>query len=213
MVSHGSNAMRRIYLLLSATIIAIAAFAQRFNVNEGDLAFVIVPQGNAITQVTQGIESLPIDHVAIMHRIGGNDGLLYALEAVPNGGVCLTPIDSFLCANGVRNVIIGRIDDLDASRSVRKALSYVGLPYDFNYLPDDSSIYCSELVQKSYVNNAGEPVFNTIPMSFHDASGNIIDYWKQHYASQGLEVPEGAPGTNPGQLSRHPRVTVIPFRF
>lgn len=213
MVSHGSNAMRRIFVLLSATIIAHAVFAQRFTVSEGDLAFVIAPQGNAITQVTQGIESLPIDHVAIMHRIGGNDGLLYALEAVPNGGVCLTPVDSFLCANGIENVIIGRVDDLDALRSVRKALSYVGLPYDFNYMPDDSSIYCSELVQKSYVNNAGELVFNTIPMSFHDAAGNITAYWQQHYAAQGLEVPEGAPGTNPGQLSRDNHVTIFPFQF
>lgn len=206
--------MKSFLTSLLLALVAATAVAGNFDaVHEGDLAFVINPQGNAITSVTQAIESLPIDHVAIMHRIGGDNGPLYALEAIPKGGVCLTPVDTFLCANGIGNVIIGRVDDLDASRSVRKALSYVGLPYDFNYMPDDSSIYCSELVQKSYVNNAGTPVFNTIPMSFHDQSGHILDYWQLHYAKQGLEVPEGAPGTNPGQLSRDISVKIVPVRF
>ena len=72
-----------------------------------------------------------------------------------------------------------------------------------------SAIYCSELVQMCYVDTAGRPIFGTIPMSFHDRSGRILDYWTEFYRQRGMAVPEGQPGTNPGQLSRHSRVTTI----
>lgn len=200
--------------ILHATLAIMVAAALHAggldDVHEGDLAFVVNRQGNAITSVTQSIDSLPIDHVAIMHRIGGDDGPLYVLEAIPHGGVCLTPVDSFLVANGGReNIVMGRVEDLDAQRSVRKALALVGRTYDFNYMPGDSTVYCSELVQITYVDHGGNPVFGTIPMTFRDATGNIHPYWQKHYADQGLSVPEGHPGTNPGQLSRHPKVKII----
>ncbi len=195
-----------IAVLLAATAVAGGIFDAR----EGDLAFVINRQGNAITSVTTSIDSLPIDHVAILHRIGGENGPLYALEAIPRGGVCLTPVDVFLVANGgAGNIVLGRVEGVDAPRSVRAALKFAGRPYDFNYMPDDREIYCSELVQKCYVDVTGSLVFNTIPMTFREASGEIHPYWVKHYADQGLDVPEGAPGTNPGQLSRHPRVTIF----
>ena len=38
---------------------------------EGDLLFVCSDSANAITEVTSGVEQLPIDHVGIVHRIGG----------------------------------------------------------------------------------------------------------------------------------------------
>lgn len=192
-------------------MVAAALHAAGFaDVREGDLAFVVNRQGNAITSVTHSINSLPIDHVAIMHRIGGDNGPLYALEAIPHGGVCLTPVDTFLVANGGReNIVMGRVEDLDAHHSIKAALTLVGLPYDFNYMPQDTAIYCSELVQSTYVDLTGHLVFETIPMTFSDSTGNIHPYWQQHYAKQGLSVPEGHPGTNPGQLSRHPKVKII----
>jgi hypothetical protein len=178
-------------------------------IEEGDLIFVAQPLDNAITQVTQGIDSLAIDHVAIMHRIGGETGPLYALEAIPRLGVVLTPIDSLVTREQGATFVLQRVEDVDATSSVRKALRYVGLPYDDLFLPGDSAIYCSELVQMSYVDTAGNPVFGTIPMSFHDASGRITDHWTKFYRNRGMAVPEGLPGTNPGQLSRHPNVTII----
>ena len=41
---------------------------------EGDLVFVLSESENAITAVTTGFDSLPVDHVAIVHRIGGDNG-------------------------------------------------------------------------------------------------------------------------------------------
>ena len=161
---------------------------------EGDLLFVLPHVQNAITAATG-----EADHVAIAHRIGGSGGLLYVIEAVRRG-VCLTPIDSFLVRNAQAHLVVRAVPGLDVSRSVRSALQCVGRPYDWNYTPGDSALYCSELVQRCYVDTAGNAVFHLVPMSFSDPDGNILPQWRDHYARQGLAVPEGAPGSNPTQL-------------
>ena len=89
----------------------------------------------------------------------------------------------------------------------------MGRPYDFYFQPGDSAIYCSELVQLSYVDATGETVFPTIAMTFCDGPGHIADYWQEHYRRAGLSVPEGAPGTNPNDLSRDPLLERVPVRW
>lgn len=180
---------------------------------EGDLLFHIAAKGNAITDVTEGTEKLNIDHVAIAHYRGDS---LYALEAVKQG-VVLTDIDSFMKRNS-RNASLPLVlacrlrDTTGVSHSVSRALTHLGKPYDYNFMPDDAHIYCSELVQKSYVNAKGKLIFKPIPMSFHDRNGRITDYWKAYYGQQGLRVPEGKQGSNPGDLSRRKELTVV-YRF
>ena len=171
--------------------------------------FVVKETSNPITDATQGIDGLKIDHVAIYHHTDSAD---YALEAIGKG-VVLTPLTAFLNRTkgkeGKPLVAVGRvITDCDMNTSMKRALSYVGRPYDHFYMPDDKEIYCSELIQKSFVDHHGLPVFPTIPMSFHDKDGKILDSWKQFYAFYHREVPEGEPGTNPGQLSRDKAVKV-----
>ena len=61
-------------------------------------------------------------------------------------------------------------------------------------------------MQLAFVDRRGRPLFSPIPMSFHDATGRITDYWTQFYARRGLHVPEGQPGTNPGELSQRKQV-------
>ena len=175
--------------------------------HEGDLLFACSDTSNAITQVTSGVEDLPIDHVGIVHRIGGDGGPLFVIEAIkPN--VCLTPIDSFMVENP--HVLVGRVNvEMDVYRSIRRCLAMVGKSYDDLYLPGDSAVYCSELVQMNYVTPSGELIFGTIPMSFHDASGRVTDYWTDFYSRRGMTVPEGWPGTNPGELSRRPQVSIV----
>jgi hypothetical protein len=174
---------------------------------EGDLLFCSSDSTNAITQVTCGVEDLPIDHVGIVHRIGGDEGPLFVIEAV-KPAVCLTPIDSFLVDNA--RIVVGRVNvPMDVFRSVRRCLMMVGKPYDDLFLPGDSAIYCSELVQLNYVSPDGNIIFDAVPMSFHDASGQVTEYWKDFYSRRGMAVPEGRPGSNPGELSRRPQVTIM----
>ena len=107
------------------------------NLREGDLMFVVKETSNPITDATQGINGLKIDHVAIFHHTDSAD---YALEAYGKP-VALTPLFTFL------------------NRSKWK-------------------------------------------------DGKILDAWAQYYAFYHREVPEGEPGTNPGQLSRDKAVKV-----
>ena len=218
------------------------------DLRDGDLLFVVNGHGNNITNVTEGVDGLGIDHVAIFSQ--GN-----IIEAVPEYGVVESPLDSFMVRlSDGESVLVGRIDGLDVEASLANARNYLAKPYDDIFMPSDSAIYCSELVQKSFVfkggrndrgdvkDNAGKKgkageeyemdgvtngtenndecnegikpseigsrhfVFNSIPMSFHDSTGNVTEFWTKFYAARGLKVPEGEPGTNPGQLSRDPNV-------
>lgn len=190
------------------------------DLRDGDLLFVVNENDNNITEVTQGTDNLKIDHVAIFAE--GN-----IIEAIPELGVMESPLDSFLVGlNEKESVLVGRVKGLDAKTSVDNARGFLGLPYDDIFMPGDSAIYCSELVQMSFVfkrKSSGSPsgytadnlcpsvVFGTIPMSFHDSTGNVTEFWTKFYAARGMAVPEGTPGTNPGQLSRDPNVKILGY--
>lgn len=201
---------KTLFLWLTLLLSAVCVSAQRLkgialgSLCEGDLLFCAQEKGNNITDVTQGVGGMKIDHVAIFHRQGGRT---FALEAI-HSGVGLTPTDSFMARREV--VLAARLrDTLGVARSVERALGFIGRPYDFNFMPDDSAFYCSELVQKCYRDSRGELVFKPIPMSFHDKSGRITPYWHDYYARQGLQVPEGEPGSNPGDLSRSAAICIL----
>lgn len=201
---------KTLFLWLTLLLSAVCVSAQRLegiglgSLCEGDLLFCAQEKGNDITDVTQGVGGMKIDHVAIFHRQGGRT---FALEAI-HSGVGLTPIDRFMARREV--VLAARLrDTLGVARSVERALRFIGRPYDFNFMPDDSAFYCSELVQKCYRDSRGELVFKPIPMSFHDQSGRITPYWHDYYARQGLQVPEGEPGSNPGDLSRSAAICIL----
>ena len=201
---------KTLFLWLTLLLSAVCVSAQRLegvgmgSLCEGDLLFCAQEKGNNITDVTQGVGGMKIDHVAIFHRQGGRT---FALEAI-HSGVGLTPTDSFMARREA--VLAARLrDTLGVARSVERALRFIGRPYDFNFMPDDSAFYCSELVQKCYRDSRGELVFKPIPMSFHDKSGRITPYWHDYYARQGLQVPEGEPGSNPGDLSRSAAICIL----
>lgn len=170
----------------------------------GDLLFAVNRGGNAITQSTTSPRDLPIDHVGIVCMMDGQPAVI---EAAEEYGVTVTQIDSFLKHNP--ECIVGRVDSLDTKRSIDHAMDFLGLPYDSLFDPDNREFYCSELVQKSFVDIHGNPIFSTIPMSFHDSTGTILPYWTEFYRRNGRKVPEGEPGTNPAQLAKSEKVKII----
>lgn len=201
--------MRLLHIALLLTICALCADAQD-QVMEGDLLFAYsTTAGRAISDATvHDTTAPPIYHVAIATWVNGK---LYALEAIDEG-VVLTPYDKFrertLSKGGM---LIGRLHDRSGvDQSVSNALEHLGKPYDDLYMIDTQEIYCSELVQLSYVNGSGQRLFPLINMSFHDQHGHILDYWRKHYAKRGMAVPEGALGTNPAQIARDPAVEILP---
>lgn len=228
-------------LVVPLLVVVLGCSDERVSVSDlrgGDLLFVVNGQGNNITDVTDGVDGLGIDHIAVF-----SDGNV--VEAIPEYGVVENPLDSFLVRLSDReSVLVGRIEGLDVEESVANARKFLGRPYDDIFMPSDSAIYCSELVQKSFVFKDGQKerdhnvkgiaveatmacddvkdmnpkvtgcgtkhfVFGTIPMSFHDSTGNVTEFWTKFYSARGLAVPEGEPGTNPGQLSRDPNVKIL----
>ncbi len=214
-------------LVVPLLVVVLGCSDERVSVSDlrgGDLLFVVNGQGNNITDVTDGVDGLGIDHIAVF-----SDGNV--VEAIPEYGVVENPLDSFLVRLSDReSVLVGRIEGVDVEESVANARKFLGRPYDDIFMPSDSAIYCSELVQKSFVfkdglkerdhnvkevyskatgSGAKHFVFGTIPMSFHDSTGNVTEFWAKFYSARGLAVPEGEPGTNPGQLSRDPNVKIL----
>ncbi len=197
-----------ILILLLACALSIDAQQQ---VLEGDLLFAYSStSGKAISDATvHDSTALPIYHVAIATWVDGNP---YALEAIDEG-VVLTPYDKF-CERTMSKggMLVGRLKDRSGvEQSVSNAMEHLGKPYDDLYMIDTQEIYCSELVQLSYVNSKGQRLFPLINMSFHDANGRILDYWREHYAKHGMAVPEGALGTNPAQIASDPAVEIIKY--
>ncbi len=194
--------------LLLSSAMSVVAQHKASQLQEGDLLFCVSAQSNPITQVTQGAAGQAIDHVGIVHLC--ND-TVYVLEAI-HRGVVLTPINHFLSRRDSLVIATRLVDTVGVSCSVERALQYIGRPYDFMFMPSDSAFYCSELVQKNYLDAHNQPVFQSIPMSFHDKTGKVTQYWKDYYARRGMQVPEGEPGSNPGDLSRSPKLRFL-FRF
>ena len=198
-----------ILLCMSAPLFAQLPIAEPSDLMDCDLLFVTSPEpeGNVITDVTEGYDGLPIDHVAIFYNseTGGR-----VVEAVPDGGVRMVSIERFQEDNHQARIYVARVNQtFDPSQTLRNALSWVGRPYDHLFLADNEAIYCSELVQFSFVDEQGQQIFSPIAMSFHDGSGAITRYWQEFYREHGMEVPEGKPGTNPGEMSRRPNVSVL----
>lgn len=199
--------MKHLYLILLLAC-ALGVNAQQ-QVLEGDLLFAYSSTtGRAISDATvHDSTALPIYHVAIATWIGDR---LYALEAIDEG-VVLTPYDKFQERSTSKGgMLTGRLRDRSGvDQSVSNAMEHLGKPYDDLYMIDTQEIYCSELVQLSYVNGKGQRLFPLINMSFHDAQGRILDYWREHYAKHGMAVPEGALGTNPAQIANDPAIEII----
>ncbi|MGM9869077.1 MAG: YiiX/YebB-like N1pC/P60 family cysteine hydrolase [Sodaliphilus sp.] len=188
----------------------IASVVCKDSLQTADLLFVVNAQGNAITSVTEGYEQLPIDHVAIFYR--DSLGLSPCVVQADYQGVRVCSLADFIAdsESASYKLVVGRVMvPFLPRRSVENALSHVGKPYDFYFMPDDKEMYCSELVQKCYVSTSGDLLFSTIPMTFCNATGQVPDYWVKHYQKRGIPIPEGAPGTNPGELSRRPQVRIL----
>lgn len=157
--------------------------------HRGDLLFHLPEAGNHITEVTQGTA----DHVVIF--LGGDS----VLEAIPGKGVVVSQLNTIL-QRELGTYVRGIVRNMDTERSIGNAYRFIGLPYDSVFSSTTEAIYCSELVQQSYVDKQGKTLFMPIAMSFHDSSGHITKYWQDFYGSRGLDVPEGQPGSNPADL-------------
>ena len=148
-------------------------------------------------------------HVAILEL--DSAGNVWVIDATARRGVDRHPLDTlksdFRMENGEDPIYT--LMRLRGSHPVKKyvanAKTYLGQFYDLYFLPENNMLYCSELVNVSYVRN-GKPLFCAAPMNFKNDKGEYPKYWQDLFARLGQPVPQGVLGTNPQDLSRSRRL-------
>ncbi len=213
--------MKKIIAIVAAAL-AVFACCRRGpdGLRNGDLIFVGIPldydaEGDsmdAAISAATGEGDLNIIHVAIAEVEADS---VWIIDATIRHGVDRHPLDTFLTDFTLRDgslpeFIVKRVEGVDADAAVERAKGFCGRAYDTRFLPDNEDLYCSELVQKSYLDASGSEVFQSEPMNFAAADGTMPPYWEWLFGLLGMEVPQGLPGTNPQRMSASEILTAVP---
>ncbi len=180
----------------------------------GDLVFTQIGHpDNAISAVTEGYKGARINHVGMVVVNPFGD---FVLEAFPPE-VRLTHIKVFLNrskdGSGNHRYMAARLKQEYQHlipAAVSQGLKRRDIPYDRLYLTGKTALYCSELIAGIFKHaNDGVPFFKESTMSFRDIkTGEIHEYWIKYYDYFGMPVPEGEPGSNPGDMSKDDKLHV-----
>lgn len=224
-VCQDTKAMKLRNLVIIA-MLAVAAAACRQKPEEkpklqnGDLIFVGLPMDydaeggsmdEAIASATGTEGELNLIHVAIAEVKADS---VWIIDATIKHGIDRHPLDTFLTDFTLKDgslpeFIIKRVKGVDADAAVEKAKTFCGRGYDTMFLPDNEELYCSELVQRSYLDADGNEVFESRPMNFLASDGTMPKYWEWLFGLLGMEVPQGVPGTNPHDMSESANLQTV----
>ena len=203
------------HLALFCTLCACLALScgpKQETLKTGDLIFVGIPadyslddssMDGAIAAATGAPDSLNLIHVAIIEVA---DDTVWVIDATMKRGVDRHPLDTlirdFTDTDGQKPVlVVKRLKRGFSPGFIENAKRFMGQPYDYWFQPDNGRQYCSELVWESYRKPDGTPLFESRPMNFKGPDGSFPAYWIQLFEELGEPIPQGAPGTNPQDLS------------
>lgn len=196
-------------------LISTSGFAQNVklkNLRNGDLIFVEAEQeylSGAINRVTQRDTNSSFDHIGIIEYDQGN---LFVLHASSKKGSIREGIKSFnqTQKKDQNNLVVYRLKEEYQStipKTITAAKLMLGKPYNWSYILNDSSFYCSDFIERAFRH---AHIFQLEPMTFiNPSTGKIDDFWKDFYQKQGLEVPEGKLGCNPNGLAASDKIIKI----
>lgn len=178
--------------------------SQNLGLKNGDLLFVTAKESGlsgAINNVTQKQKNASFDHIGILQK----DKMgVFVLHAAPKGGSQKQSLNEFLKdqANDGQKVVLYRLKpqfQKNIPDAIEKANSMLGKPYNFNYILDDNSYYCSDYIERAF---RKDKIFTLEPMTFIDPkTGKTNMFWEEFYAKKNLRVPEGELGCNPNGLA------------
>ena len=212
-------------MLAAAASLVSCRRAEEPRLRTGDLVFVGIPMDysidgdsieGAITSSTGSPDSLNLIHVAIAEVSADST---WIIDATLRHGVDRHPIDTFFTDFTLRDgslpvFIVKRLKDPSkASDFVDNAKRFLGQAYDLHFMPDNDSLYCSELVRDSYVLDDGTHIFEAAPMNFKGPDGEFPLYWKQLFGLLGSPIPQDMPGTNPQSMSASTALETVPVRL
>jgi len=180
----------------------------------GDLIFVGAQEENlsgAINRVTQKSENVSFDHVGIIEI--KKDSVLI-IHANTRSGSVREPLDSLVFRKNStsKKYAIYRLNDTHQSsidQAIKISKTLLGKPYNWSYILNDSSLYCSDFVERAFRHDS---IFKLEPMTFKNPeTGNTDPFWIDFYANLGIDVPEGKLGCNPNGLAANPKLIFIGY--
>ncbi|MCS3531518.1 YiiX/YebB-like N1pC/P60 family cysteine hydrolase [Chryseobacterium sp. JUb7] len=199
-----TNKILTVFFLVTVLLLSSCASNQNRGLKNGDLLFVTAKEtglSGAINNVTQKQKDASFDHIGIVEK--SKNGF-FVLHAAPKGGSQRQLLKDFLQdqADDGQIVVVYRLKpeyQKTVSSAIEKANSMLGKPYNFNYILDENSYYCSDFIERAF---RKDHIFKLEPMTFIDPkTGKTNVFWEQFYQKKGLKVPEGEPGCNPNGLA------------
>ncbi|MFK7798591.1 MAG: YiiX/YebB-like N1pC/P60 family cysteine hydrolase, partial [Aureispira sp.] len=191
-----------------------------FELKAGDILFQDVDCGpfcESIEKVTSGVGGAKFSHVGLV--IPKEKEGLVVIEAV-SAGVVQTPLDSFFSrsfdANKQSKVVVGRMKQ-QHEHLIPKAIDFaqtkLGYPYDEVFDIANQQYYCSELIYYAFKHaNKNSPIFQLQAMTYKDpATNSIFPIWADYFQELNVPIPEGAPGLNPGGMSKSDYINILHF--
>lgn len=201
--------------LLIAFFISMCLYSQQIEkLKTGDLVFQKMNCGElceAIHAVTEGFQGNDFSHLGLI--IVERDSV-FVLEAA-GSEVRMVSFEIF-AQNTYSPMYYGRLKKKYQNlipQVVTFSKQQIGIPYDDDYLYDNGKYYCSELIYDAFKEAYGKPFFELSPMTFKQPGNEeFFSAWAEYYQNLGVEIPEGAPGCNPGGISKSDKLVVKQLR-
>jgi len=198
-----NNAKENLILVFLLFFLLITGCDKKIRLQNGDFLFTGTEMqmeannfSHAINSVTQTGKKTNYTHVGIVEI---DDKGIWVIHASPGKGVFRDSLEAFLKKED--RIFVYRLKPNYRHfipQALNKSRAYYGQPYDFSYLLNDSSQYCSGLIYHLF-ESAG--IFQLNPMTFKDISGDFHPFWMEHYKNLNIDIPEGAPGCNPNGMA------------
>jgi len=183
----------------------------KVQLQDGDLIFQDMDCGplcDAIEAVTEGYKGNDFSHMGMVYH---RNDTIFIIEAAGTA-VRLSTLEKF-SKNTKKPMYVGRLKKQYRkliSPAINFSLKQMGVPYDTEYVYNNGSYYCSELIYDAFKEaNNGKPFFQLFPMTYKQPGTNeYFPAWIDYYKQIGKSIPEGQPGCNPGGISTSDKIEI-----
>lgn len=202
--------MKKLFCIV--LLFPLLSFAQKVKLQDGDLIFQDMDCGplcDAIEAVTEGYKGHDFSHMGMVYH---QNDTIYIIEAAGTA-VRLNTLEKFR-QNTKKPMYVGRLKKQYRQLiepAIEFSLKQLGVPYDDEYVYDNGSYYCSELIYDAFMYaNDATPFFKLYPMTYKKPGTNqFFPAWVEYYKAINKPIPEGKPGCNPGGMSTSDKIEIV----
>ncbi|SFU56226.1 Permuted papain-like amidase enzyme, YaeF/YiiX, C92 family [Pustulibacterium marinum] len=200
---------------LGVILASMAVQGQDIDLKSGDILFRESAESSlskAIDAVTQTDKATHFSHVGMVEKVGDS---IFVLHAEPEGGSCKITLKEFIYPKEdsiykPRKVVAYRLKSeyqQSIPTAIEKAKGMLGKPYNYSYVMNDDSYYCSGFVYRAFEKDS---IFKLNPMTFKNPNtGEFNQSWIDFYKDLGMEVPEGKLGCNPNGMAASEKLKIL----